>query len=351
TSEPATSEPATSEPATSAAPVCGDGVLDPGEECDDGNKVSGDGCENNCKKTVISPTCGDGVVNDASEECDDGNDNNGDACTNACKQAVCGDGIVYEGVEQCDEGGAGPTCDADCTPAMCGDEVVNPAAGEECDDGNADDTDACLSTCKNAFCGDFVVQQGVEECDDGTPGGDDLCNNCKVSPYRYIFVTSATYSGALDNVSGADFKCYQAAMQAGLPKAPENTWTAWISMNAVQASQRVDMSYTGWYVLPTDPPTLVAKGWAGLTSGTLLHAIDHTEYGMPIVDSTYVWTNTRVDGMLPGQNYNCNNWTTTADQGRVGIATATNSDWTDPMIPATVECSTMNRLYCIEDPP
>lgn len=30
----------------------------------------------------------------------------------------------------------------------------------------ADDTDACLSTCLNAICGDSAIQAGVEECDD-----------------------------------------------------------------------------------------------------------------------------------------------------------------------------------------
>lgn len=29
-------------------PFCGDGILDPGEECDDGNNIDGDGCDANC---------------------------------------------------------------------------------------------------------------------------------------------------------------------------------------------------------------------------------------------------------------------------------------------------------------
>ena len=29
-------------------PYCGDGFLDVGEECDDGNLINGDGCDNNC---------------------------------------------------------------------------------------------------------------------------------------------------------------------------------------------------------------------------------------------------------------------------------------------------------------
>jgi len=31
-------------------PVCGDGLVEPGEECDDGNTVNGDGCSSTCKR-------------------------------------------------------------------------------------------------------------------------------------------------------------------------------------------------------------------------------------------------------------------------------------------------------------
>lgn len=34
---------------TGSAAVCGDGVIDPGEECDDANPTPGDGCESNCR--------------------------------------------------------------------------------------------------------------------------------------------------------------------------------------------------------------------------------------------------------------------------------------------------------------
>jgi hypothetical protein len=40
--------------------------VDPGEECDDCNTVSGDGCSATCMSE-----CGDGVV-ERGEECDDG---------------------------------------------------------------------------------------------------------------------------------------------------------------------------------------------------------------------------------------------------------------------------------------
>lgn len=46
-------------------PTCGNGTVDMGEECDDGNCVANDTCNNNCKL----PYCGDGIVQ-APEVCD-----------------------------------------------------------------------------------------------------------------------------------------------------------------------------------------------------------------------------------------------------------------------------------------
>lgn len=56
------------------APMCGDGAIDPGEDCDDGNTVDGDACPADCLAR-----CGDGVVT-APESCDDGNEQPGDGC-------------------------------------------------------------------------------------------------------------------------------------------------------------------------------------------------------------------------------------------------------------------------------
>ncbi len=52
--------------------TCGNGVIDPGEVCDDGNNQSGDGCPADCTEH-----CGDGVL-DPGELCDDGNRIDGD---------------------------------------------------------------------------------------------------------------------------------------------------------------------------------------------------------------------------------------------------------------------------------
>lgn len=96
-------------------PNCGNGVVDVGEACDDGNNTSGDGCPADC-----SPACGDGFV-DPGEVCDDG----------------------------AHQGEFGYTCGADCRSAppmaRCGDGHIQ--AGEACDDGDLRNHDGCSSAC------------------------------------------------------------------------------------------------------------------------------------------------------------------------------------------------------------
>jgi cysteine-rich repeat protein len=113
------------------------------------------------------PVCGDGVV-EGDEACDQGAANaDGAACTSACALATCGDGLVHLGVEQCDDGDAddNDACLTTCVKATCGDGLVHLGV-EECDDGNDDDADTCVDGCKDASCGDGFVQPG-EACDDG----------------------------------------------------------------------------------------------------------------------------------------------------------------------------------------
>ena len=93
------------------------------------------------------------------EGCDDGNANDADACRDACLAARCGDGV-----RRVDLG-------------------VGEEGYEACDDGNDVQTDACLNSCAAAACGDGIVQVNVEACDDGNNNNDDECtNDCVVAP-------------------------------------------------------------------------------------------------------------------------------------------------------------------------
>lgn len=152
---------------------CGDGVLDEGEMCDDGNTVSGDGCRDDC---ASDERCGNGVVDNHSqmevrEECDPpgstqrcdlvGNFQAGEAtCTDSCMldlsncEVGCGNGVLEE-VEQ----GAPEECDGtDLGGLTCSD--LGFVGGElAC----AGDCTLDLSGCTGG-CGNGVVEVG-ESCD------------------------------------------------------------------------------------------------------------------------------------------------------------------------------------------
>jgi len=102
---------------------CGNGNIDPGEECDDGNGVDGDCCSASCR---LEP---DG------QPCSDGN-----ACTTAgtCSAGVCHGGTAVA----CDDGNP---CTADaCDPATGCTFSAAGADGTPCDDGDAcTDNDVC----------------------------------------------------------------------------------------------------------------------------------------------------------------------------------------------------------------
>jgi cysteine-rich repeat protein len=66
---------------TVVAVACGNGEVDPTEECDDGNQTDTDGCRNSCRWA----RCGDGVVRPGVESCDDGNDISSDGCNTFCQ--------------------------------------------------------------------------------------------------------------------------------------------------------------------------------------------------------------------------------------------------------------------------
>ena len=164
--------------------VCGDGVVEGAEACDDGNQDDGDGCAADCSAVeagwscppgggACAPIelCGNGEL-DGDEACDDGNREDGDGCAGDCS-------VIEEGW-WCLEAGAA------CVPKdVCGNKVLEE--GEACDDGNTRDGDGCAGDCSVIeagwkcpipgrpcvpdTCGNGLVNFG-EECDEGTANND-----------------------------------------------------------------------------------------------------------------------------------------------------------------------------------
>ncbi len=166
---------------------CGNGVLEQGEECDDGlgsNTGGYEKCQSNCR---LGPRCGDAVVDaEDGEACDDGlNDGAYGKCAPGCVAGpFCGDQVVQAGFgESCDEGagnvvsGYAPNlCTNQCRPApFCGDQAVDIELAEVCDDGVNDGTPgSCATNCRSAVplpsCGNGSVNAG-EACDNGARNG------------------------------------------------------------------------------------------------------------------------------------------------------------------------------------
>ena len=61
--------------------ICGDGELEEGEECDDGD---GNGDTNACTSTCTINVCGDGLLYEDAEECDEGENNGSGVCSDEC---------------------------------------------------------------------------------------------------------------------------------------------------------------------------------------------------------------------------------------------------------------------------
>jgi cysteine-rich repeat protein len=156
----------------SEAFVCGDGVVEGAEQCDDGNTASGDCCSTTCQYEATGASCGsssdtacDNVDTcNATGVCQANNEPNGSSCsddnsctqTDSCQSGACqgANPVVCTASDQCHDAGV---CDAGT--GVCS----NPARadGSSCDDG-----DACTvnDSCEGEIC---------------TGGGTDpVCNGC-----------------------------------------------------------------------------------------------------------------------------------------------------------------------------
>jgi len=217
-------------------PSCGDGIVQPelGEKCDQGAAQGSPGCSDDCKTMDTSctcspgkacvcqtPSCGDGKVQ-VGEQCDDGESpypgcadtcqlESGYTCPVAGAPCVpeCGDGILVKPAELCDPGMKVPNvaeaCNDDCSvkpgwvctetgcsETVCGNGKVEGSEGCDPATKNNDLGDGCTATCTaeptcpaaggpcTTKCGDGLILSG-EECDDGNAvSGDGCSDTCKV---------------------------------------------------------------------------------------------------------------------------------------------------------------------------
>ncbi|CAD8097659.1 unnamed protein product [Paramecium sonneborni] len=151
-------------------PVCGDGIIQGQEECDDGNIISNDSCYL-CKYKCIDfcKTCQFGIC----LECQDGFNINSNFTCNP----ICGDGeLIPYSAEQCEltENGVWDGCQ-DCrfiSVAHC--KTTYQSICLECELGYQNQEYICLP-----YCGDTIILEEYEDCDDGNEQPYDGCFQCK----------------------------------------------------------------------------------------------------------------------------------------------------------------------------
>lgn len=133
--------------------LCGNGVIDAGETCDDGDISGGDGCSGTCALE------------------------SGWSCTGqpSLCVSICGDSLVV-GAEQCDQGGLnGGTlacCNANCTFRSAG--LVCRTAADQCDA-----VESCTGT-SGSCPPDGPLTSGAACADDGNPCTSDQCNGSSI---------------------------------------------------------------------------------------------------------------------------------------------------------------------------
>ena len=149
----------TSSPATTEADAPSTGAILPttGEtsagdtstgETSAGDTSTGDPDTGSSEGTTAAPIiCGDGML-DGDEECDEAGPSA--TCDDDCTLAICGDGLHNPMAdEECDDAGFSANCDDDCTLVECGDAVLNLAASEQCDPDGIGTDETCSPTCQN----------------------------------------------------------------------------------------------------------------------------------------------------------------------------------------------------------
>jgi len=175
---------------------CGDNIVSIGEDCDDGNRVSGDCCSAICLFENSDVACEDGDACTENDSCDgSGTCNAGGATTcndlNFCTTDTCdsGSGCVFtNNTMPCVDGNV-------CTVGdTCGGGVCNPGSPLNCGDGNVCTDDDCdpgigcrhsnnLAPCNDGeICTDGdsclagnCLPGGPLDCNDGDPCTNDVC--------------------------------------------------------------------------------------------------------------------------------------------------------------------------------
>jgi cysteine-rich repeat protein len=239
--------------------TCGDGTLDPGEQCDDGNAASGDCCSATCAYESSSASCTDDADPCTSDVCDGAGTCRHDppGTCNACSATtvIPPGGGTFMGMTSGSStltgscgGGSAPERAYEWTPAvsgtwtlsLCGsayDTVLYVRDASCTTDLACDDDSLCgtpsridfaatagqtyvivvdgyaanhgsytLTVSPPVICGDGVIA-GAEECDDANADPNDGCNDCRVCGNGVVSMPEECDDGNLVTTDGCSSAC------------------------------------------------------------------------------------------------------------------------------------------------
>jgi len=278
---------------------CGNGVVDPGEDCDDGNVVSGDGCSATCTGEFVCgdlfcdvahgeqcqycpgdccPNCGNGLL-DPSEECDTTN-LDGETCASQCLTGgvlACTAWCTFD-TSGCT--GPGPVCSngvAECTE-QCD---TNDFRGATCNSlGYDGGTLACDASCHLdvSGCGavlwylfeDFEDPVAVAatwsltgDWDIGTP----TMANEPAAPYSGAYVIGTVVGGAYSNNDRYDEdRAVSPPINLTTAVAPAARFQMWIYTETNYDGGNLWIGTNGgatWALVPTGLVTVPYNGYEG----------------------------------------------------------------------------------------
>ncbi len=188
--------------------VCGDGVLEGSEQCDDGNTAGADCCSPDCVFEPARASCSDGNTCNGAEACDGIGTcvagtalvcDDGNVCTDDLCDALSGC-VIRNNTASCEDGSS-------CTVGdTCAAGVCTAGATADCNDGNVCTDDACseligcLNTPNAVTCDDGNLCTVGDTCSAGTcTAGEplvcddgNLCTDETCAPSRGCVVSANT---------------------------------------------------------------------------------------------------------------------------------------------------------------
>jgi len=170
-----------------ALPPCGNGIVNPAEQCDDGNAVAGDCCSPACTPESPGAPC-----NDDGNGCTDDYCDGAGTCGHIPNAAVCDDGIYCNGADACTGGNCAlhtgspcPGADGDSDCAESCDEERRDCSGPDPDGEACNDDVFCngADTCIAGACGEHVGDPcpGADGDGDCTESCDEAARSCSSS--------------------------------------------------------------------------------------------------------------------------------------------------------------------------